>query len=196
MILIVNYGAGNLHSVKKALEIFDNNVIISDKPWDISRADKIVLPGVGHFRDVITKIKILGLFEVLIEAGKNKPFLGICLGMQLLFEESEEGNINGLSLIKGRVVRFPNNLKVPHIGWNTVHFKPHPLFDGIPQKSWFYFVHSYYPVPNEPVAIAVTDYGNIEFASVIFKDNITGCQFHPEKSGKIGLKLIENFVKL
>lgn len=196
MITIVNYGAGNLHSVKKAFEMFDNNVIISNKEWDISRADRIVLPGVGHFKDVITKIKTLGLFEALIEAGKNKPFLGICLGMQLLFEASEEGDINGMSLFKGKVVRFPNSLKVPHIGWNTVRFKPHPIFDEIPQDSWFYFANSYYPLPDEDVTIAVTGYGDIEFASVVLKDNIVGCQFHPEKSGSFGLKFIENFLKL
>lgn len=196
MIVIVNYGVGNLHSVKKAFKIFDNNVIISDKSSDIMAARKIILPGVGHFKDVMERIKRLHLLETLIEAGKDKPFLGICLGMQILFEESEEGNINGLSLIKGRVVRFPNNLKVPHIGWNKVNFKKNPFFGEIPEKSWFYFVHSYYPISNEPVTIAVTDYGNIEFASVVSRDNIIGCQFHPEKSGKIGLKLIENFVKL
>ncbi len=233
MIVIVNYGVGNLHSVKKAFEIFDKDVIISDKPWDITRADKIVLPGVGHFRSAICNIKKLGLFEALIEAGKNKPFLGICLGMQLLFSESEEGNTDcgleqiadlkinpkskirnkseilnpkseilnpklkceGLSMIKGRVVKFPNNLKVPHIGWNTVSFKEHPLFNDIPEKSWFYFVHSYYPVPDEDATIGRTNYGNIDFASVISTDNIIGCQFHPEKSSKIGLKLIENFVR-
>lgn len=195
MIVIINYGTGNLHSVKKAFEMFGNNVIVSDKGKDIIKADKIVLPGVGHFKDAIMKMKTSGLFETLIEI-KNKPFLGICLGMQLLFESSEEGNINGMGLFKGRVKRFPNSLKVPHIGWNTVRFKPHPIFDEIPQNSWFYFLHSYYPVPDEDITMGVTDYGDIEFASFVLKDNIIGCQFHPEKSGKIGLKLIENFVKL
>ncbi|MEW6102620.1 MAG: imidazole glycerol phosphate synthase subunit HisH, partial [bacterium] len=113
MIAIVNYGSGNLYSVKKAFEIFNNNVIISNKPWDINRADKIVLPGVGHFKDVMESIKRLGLLEALIEAGKNKPILGICLGMQILLEESEEGNTQGLSILKGKVIRFPKAVKVP-----------------------------------------------------------------------------------
>lgn len=196
MIVIINYGAGNLHSVKKAFEMFNDNVIISDKVWDISRADRIVLPGVGHFKDVITRIKALGLFDALIEGGRNKPFLGICLGMQLLFEVGEEGGVNGMGLLKGKVVRFPYNLKVPHIGWNTVRFKPHPIFNEISQDSWFYFANSYYPVVDEDITIAVTSYGDIEFASCVLKDNIVGCQFHPEKSSNIGLKFIENFLKL
>lgn len=196
MTTIVNYGTGNLYSVKKAFEMFDNNVVISDKIWDIRQADRIVLPGVGHFKNVITTIKTSGIFEVLIEEGKNKPFLGICLGMQILFEKGEEGDIDGMCLLKGKVVRFSNKVKVPHIGWNTVRFKPHPIFNEISQDSWFYFVHSYYPVPDEDVTFGVTPYGDVEFASVILKDNIIGCQFHPEKSSKAGLKFIENFVKL
>jgi len=211
MIVIVNYGLGNLHSVRKALEIFTKDVIISDKPWDIKRADKIILPGVGHFRDAMCKIKKLGIFEALIEAAGDKPFLGICLGMQILFEESEEGKSEhraqntehrkvesekGLSIFKGRVVRFPRRLKVPHIGWNMVRFNKHPLFQGIPEKSWFYFANSYYPIPDEDVAIATTGYGDIEFVSAVSKGYIFGCQFHPEKSSNVGLKMIENFVLL
>ncbi|MEW6680656.1 MAG: imidazole glycerol phosphate synthase subunit HisH [bacterium] len=195
MIVIVNYGVGNLYSVKKAFETFDKNIIISNKPWDIQKADKIVLPGVGHFKDVMEAIKNLGLFEALIEAGKNKPILGICLGMQVLFEESREGDTQGLSILKGRVIRFPNLIKVPHIGWNRVRFSSHPIFQGIPENPWFYFIHSYYPVPEEDVIIGRTNYGDIEFASAVSCDNIVGFQFHPEKSSEIGLGLIENFVR-
>ena len=199
MIVIVDYGRGNLRSVEKAFEKLGYKAMVSSHPEEIVSADKLVLPGVGAFGDCMENLKSYGLIESVLEFIKSgKPFLGICLGLQLLFSESEEyGPVKGLNVIPGRVVRFPKGLKVPHMGWNTVEVvSNNPLFDGIDNNSFFYFVHSYYVVPDsKDVISAVTDYG-VKFASAIWKENIFATQFHPEKSQKVGLKFLDNFGKL
>ena len=195
MIAIVDYGVGNLHSIGKVLERF-SQVRITRSPLELMEAEKIVLPGVGAFSDAVSNLKEASIFSLLQELAKTKPFLGICLGMQLLFSESTEGGIiSGLNIIKGIVRRFEGGMKIPHIGWNTIEFIDHPFLSGIPNRSYFYFVHSYYADCQEDVTIAKTSYSDFSFSSVVAKGNIFGCQFHPEKSGGIGLKLLENFAK-
>ncbi len=190
MIAIVNYGVGNLKSIKKAVEKFDR-AIVTRNAEEISAADGIILPGVGAFPAAIKNLA--DLKYVIVNA--KVPVLGICLGMQLFAEVSEEGGINeGLKIIRGRVVKFPESVgKIPHMGWNIVKNTDHEIFEGIKDR-YFYFVHSYYFRAEEGV-IATTDYG-IEFPSAVAKNNFIGVQFHPEKSGKVGLKLIENFVEI
>lgn len=204
MIVIVNYRMGNLKSVVKAFEKVGAEALVSDKGRDLKQAKAIVLPGVGAFGQGMKHLKELGIFPVLKEQiNKGKPFLGICLGMQLLFTYSEEHGIHkGLNIIEGKVKCFPKKLKVPHMGWNQVKIRnlrfetQNLILEGIPDNSYFYFVHSYYVVPKDKSRIlATTDYG-VEFASVIHKDNLFGVQFHPEKSQELGLKIIRNFVKL
>ncbi|OGQ66627.1 MAG: imidazole glycerol phosphate synthase, glutamine amidotransferase subunit [Deltaproteobacteria bacterium RIFCSPLOWO2_12_FULL_50_11] len=200
-IALIDYGMGNLHSVKKALEQVDTKVVITGSPQEVLKADKVVLPGVGAFPDFIKNLKKNRLIDSLIKTiEKNKPFLGICLGLHALFEESEEfGRHKGLGLFKGRVVHFqlPSDLSVPHMGWNQIHIKKKsPCLKGIKDKSYFYFVHSYHVIPEDNDLIATTtDYGN-PFVSSIAKDNLFACQFHPEKSQDLGLKVLENFAKL
>lgn len=191
MIAIINYGAGNLKSISKALEKAGGKVRVTSDVEEIESADAIVLPGVGAFE---TAIKNLGPFSDYI-ANTDVPVLGICLGMQLFATLSEEGGLHrGLNVIEGRVVRFPDGVgKIPHMGWNEVEFREHPVFEGL-ESRYFYFVHSYYyQTPDENV-IGYTDYG-IRFPSAIAKDNYVGLQFHPEKSGRNGLKLLRNFVE-
>ncbi len=202
MIAIVDYGMGNLNSVSKALENVGAKVKVTANIREIGKSDKIVLPGVGNFADAAMLLKRKGLINVIKESiEKDKYFLGICLGLQLLFSESQEDKKNkGLDIIKGGVIRFKSkNIKVPHIGWNQIIIKDspvHPLLDGIPSESFFYFCHSYYVVPKEKEYIqATTNYGE-SFACAICKDNLMGVQFHPEKSQEIGLKLLRNFVRL
>lgn len=201
MIGIIDYGMGNIHSVNKALHLYGAETIVSNNPLDISRCDKAVLPGVGAFSDAMNELKKQGLTQVIAEFIENrKPFLGICLGMQLLFEESEEAaGIKGLAMLKGRVKKFEEKkgFKIPHMGWNQLNIKYEcPLLKNIPVGSYVYFCHSYYPMPSDRAVVAsTTDYG-MEFASCVWKDNIYGAQFHPEKSQKTGLKIIENFVRL
>jgi len=202
MIAIIDYGMGNLHSVQKALESMGAKTLVTNKPQDLQDCDKIVLPGVGAFDDAVLELKKQNLIPALIEQIKNKKiFLGICLGMQLLFERSEEANkAKGLSLLKGQVRRFENKkgFKVPHMGWNQLHKvnSQCPLLRDIPDNSYVYFCHSYYPAPtDEGVIAATTDYG-IEFVSIISRDNIYGLQFHPEKSQDIGIKILRNFANL
>jgi glutamine amidotransferase len=209
MIIIVDYGMGNLRSVHKALERMGFQASVSQNPVDLKKASGLVVPGVGAFRKAMENLKYLGLVNPIIEfIESGKPFLGICLGLQLLFCGSEEfGFQKGLSLFKGRVVRFPfslpgetspqDSLKVPHMGWNAVHIhKCPPVLDGIANGAFFYFVHSYYPVPQEQEIVATTtDYGG-EFASSICRGNLFACQFHPEKSQDVGLKLLRNFGRL
>lgn len=200
MIAIIDYGMGNLRSVEKAFRKFTDNVIVTSKAEDIEKASAVVLPGVGAFRDCMNNLKRLDLLESIKDAIKQgKPYLGICLGLQVLFEESEEfGRTRGLGILPGRVVRFSEKmgLKIPHMGWNQVHIKRHsPLFEGISEGDFFYFVHSFYVVPeDEAIITTTTDYG-IEFVSSVQKNNIFALQFHPEKSQSLGLRLIENFVK-
>jgi len=196
MIAIVDYGMGNLRSVQKGFERVGVNAIITDDANKLADANAIVLPGVGAFSAAMRRLEEANLVEAIrreIDAGK--PYLGICLGLQLLFTESEEGGRHlGLNIIPGKVVRFPTGLKVPHIGWNEIDIrKDIPILKEIPQKSYLYFVHSYYVVPDNPsVTAATTNYG-IDFTSIIHKDNIFATQCHPEKSQKLGLRILRNF---
>jgi len=197
-IVVVDYGMGNLRSVQKGLEKAGCQAVVSSDPARIESAAGIVLPGVGAFRDCMANLTRARLVDPVLESiEKGKPFLGICLGMQLLLGVSEEfGTHEGLGIVPGRVVRFPadRDLKVPHMGWNRVHFSgASPLFEGIPDGSYFYFVHSYYADPDSSEAVSGwTDYG-VRFCSSISMDNIFACQFHPEKSQRWGLKILENF---
>jgi len=203
MIAIIDYGMGNLRSVQKGLEKCGFKACVTDDPKVVSRADKLVLPGVGAFKDCMNNLLEGGFIEPIhrhIEAGR--PFLGICLGLQLLFTESEEFGIHrGLGIIPGRVVRFSEGmtrdgeeLKVPHMGWNRICFqKRPPLFEGVEDGAFVYFVHSYYVLPDDPGVVATTtDYG-VSFCSSIWKDNVLACQFHPEKSQQVGLQILKNF---
>lgn len=206
MIAVVDYGMGNLRSVQKALEKAGYSALVTSSPQQIADARSLVLPGVGAFKDCIHNLKILNLVEPLIESiNKGKPFLGICLGLQILFTESEEfGKSLGLNLVKGMVLRLSGEgnaartrLKVPHMGWNSISIKKDlPLFSGIEDGSFFYFVHSYYVVPDDKDTIATTTRYGIEFASCIQRENIFACQFHPEKSQQVGLQLLKNFGKI
>ena len=200
MISIVDYGMGNLRSVKKAFESLGFSAAPTRDREGILSSNGLVLPGVGAFGDCMKNLEEYGLSEPIKEfIDSGKPFLGICLGLQLLFEESEESpGVRGLGVLKGRVVRFPKfdkeRLKVPHMGWNQVEIKPElTMARGTLDGSWFYFVHSYFPEPDyENVIMGRTHYG-IEFASLIQKENVFACQFHPEKSSTIGLYILENF---
>ena len=201
MIAVIDYGMGNLGSVAKAFMAIGAKVRITSSPKDLIKAQKIVLPGVGAFSYTMSSLKQLGLEASLIENIEDgKPYLGLCLGLQTLFQESEEGSKRkGLGLVKGSVKRFKNtNLKVPHMGWNQIKVKNTkcPLLKNIPDGSWMYFVHSYYVIPKDKKLIATdTDYG-IKFASMIWKDNVYATQFHPEKSQTLGMRMLENIVKL
>ncbi len=199
MIVVINYGVGNFGSVEKALKFIGKAVKISNDPRDVRDAEKIILPGVGAFRDAITFLEEQDLIYVIKEeVAKGKPLLGICLGLQLLFEESEEGGLyKGLSLLKGRVVRFEGDIKVPHMGWNSVSLAGKSyLLEGIPDNTYFYFANSYYADAEDKVVVkGITRYG-VEFPSVVERGNIFGTQFHPEKSGNIGLKVLENFANI
>lgn len=199
MLAIIDYGMGNLRSVSKALEQAGaKGVRIVSQPKEILKADKIVLPGVGAMAEAISALRKLKLIEPIKERIFEKPFLGICLGLQLLFTESEEGGkVRGLEIFKGKVKRFSGRLKVPHMGWNQIEQRTteSPILEGIPDNSFFYFCHSYYVVPEDKSIIAsTTDYGK-EFVSSISKDNLFACQFHPEKSQAAGLRLLKNFVR-
>ncbi len=205
MIVVIDYGMGNLHSVRKALEVVGAKVKVSSRIEDISRADKIVFPGVGSFGEAMNELKRRKLVQPIKDAiNDGKPFLGLCLGLQLLFERSEEApGVKGLGVLKGDVKRFKGKgLKVPHMGWNNiVHsskliVQSSKIFKKIPNNSYMYFVHSYYVKPTDKkVILTTTDYG-INFASGVCKDNIYAFQFHPEKSQAVGLKILENFVAL
>ncbi len=200
MIAIIDYGMGNIHSVNKALQLYGAKTIVTNSPKDIELCDKVVLPGVGAFADAMSELEKRDLVAHLIAHIKNKkPFLGICLGMQLLFKESQEARgCRGLGVFKGMVRRFTENksLKVPHIGWNQLEETKGdcPILKGIPDNPYVYFCHSYYPEPSDKnIIAAVTDYG-FNFGSVLWQDNIYGVQFHPEKSQAVGLKILENFL--
>jgi len=201
MIAVIDYGMGNLRSVSKGIGKAGGEVVVSSDPAEIESADAVVLPGVGAFGKCMENLGKCGLTEVVRSVAlSGKPFLGICLGLQLLFDESEEyGPIKGLGLIPGRVARFPDSkeLTVPHMGWNTIKKRGAPkLLEGIGDTEWFYFVHSYYVIPDNPDDVATwTEYG-VNFASSIERGNLFACQFHPEKSSTAGLRLLENFVRL
>ena len=201
MIAIVDYDMGNLKSVHKAFESVGHRAAVTRDPQAIADASHVVLPGVGAFGDCMRNLERHGLVEPVLGAIRaGKPFLGICLGFQLLFSESEEcGTHRGLGVIPGRVVRFasgasPTPMKVPHMGWNSIAIgKRSPVLDGVPDGAFMYFVHSYYVVPDDrSVACTMTDYGR-PFVSSIARDNIFACQFHPEKSQSEGLRIIRNF---
>ncbi|ETA67941.1 imidazole glycerol phosphate synthase subunit hisH [Methanolobus tindarius DSM 2278] len=198
-IVIIDYGLGNLRSVRKGLEHAGADVIISSDPEEIKNADGVILPGVGAFRDAMKNVEVLrSTIDEYVESGK--PMLGICLGQQMMLSTSEEGGVTeGLDLVKGQVLRFPHSeLKVPHMGWNSIKItQEHPIFDGIPEGSYVYFVHSYYVDTSDRNTLISCEYGT-EFAAAIVNDagNVIGTQFHPEKSGDTGLKILENFVAM
>ena len=200
-IAIIDYGMGNIHSVAKAIQVCGAEPVITHQKAAISLADKIILPGVGAFDDAMDELKKLDLISVIQEAiNCKKPFLGICLGMQLLLESSGEAKINpGLGILKGQVVKFSSGLglKVPQMGWNNLKVVDRDclLLKDITDSEQVYFCHSYYPQPSNPAVIAATcDYG-VEFGCVLHQDNVYGVQFHPEKSQATGLKIIKNFIQ-
>ncbi|MCX5668614.1 MAG: imidazole glycerol phosphate synthase subunit HisH [Candidatus Omnitrophica bacterium] len=201
-IVIIDYGMGNIHSVAKSIQVCGVQPIITNKKNEINSADKIILPGVGAFDDAMVELKKLDLISVIQQQiNGKKPFLGICLGMQLLLESSQEAKINqGLGILKGQVVKFSSrqDLKVPHMGWNDckVVAKDCFLLSGISGQAQVYFCHSYYPEPADKSVIAATSSYGGEFSCVLHQDNVYGVQFHPEKSQAIGLKIIKNFVQL
>lgn len=201
MITIVDYGMGNLRSVQKGFEKVHAEARISNSPEEIATAEKLVLPGVGAFRDAISELRRLNLVEPLLEAiAKDRPFLGICLGLQLLFDVGyEDGEHRGLGVIPGEVRRFESapGFKVPHMGWNTLDIvHPNPLLAGLPDPPSVYFVHSYHVVPADSSVIATqTTYGK-PFVSMVSRGRLFATQFHPEKSQRVGLKLLENFANL
>ena len=196
MIAIVDYGMGNLKSVEKGFKKVGVDALVTSEPRVVENANAIVLPGVGAFKDCIRNLSDLSLTEAVVASiNKGKPFLGICLGLQVLFSESEEfGTCKGLDIFRGKVVRFKEGLKVPHMGWNTIRIvnRP-PILSDIEEDSFFYFVHSFYVVPEDKGIIATTtDYGTT-FTSMVWKDNVFATQFHPEKSQGLGLKILKGF---
>jgi len=201
MIVVVDYGMGNLRSVQKGFEKVGGRAIISRDPGEIRRAGRLVLPGVGAFPECMRNLTRLNLVEPILEfIASGRPFLGICLGLQLLFDESEEfGQHEGLKLIPGKVKAFERNmgLKIPHMGWNQVLFRREiPIFRGIENGSFFYFVHSYYVAPEDPLDVAAESEYGITFTCAVARENIFAVQFHPEKSQDHGLKILSNFANL
>lgn len=201
MIAIIDYDAGNIKSVEKALQFLGEDVCITRDPQTILKAEKVILPGVGAFGDAMDKLHGYGLVNVIHEVvEKQTPFLGICLGLQLLFEKSDESRgVEGLGILKGEILRIPDaeGLKIPHIGWNSLDY-PHQgrLFRGIPEQSYVYFVHSYYlKAADENIVTATTEYG-VRIHASVEQGNIFACQFHPEKSSETGMKILKNFVEI
>lgn len=206
-VAIVDYGMGNLRSVAKAVEHVApaHKVLVTAEPAVLAGAERVIVPGQGAMPDCMRELRERGLAEAVVEAASAKPFLGICIGLQMLFEHSEEGDVPGLGLLAGQVRRFPPEamhdaagapLKVPHMGWNEVRqAEAHPLWDGIADGARFYFVHSYYVEPATPDVIAGSTQYGITFTSAVARANIFAVQFHPEKSAAAGLKLLENFVR-
>ena len=206
-VAIIDYGMGNLRSVAKAIEHVapDHDVFVTSDPARVAAAGRVVFPGQGAMPDCMRELDLRGLRPAVLEAAATKPFLGICIGEQMLFAHSAEGDVPGLGILRGEVVRFPDErmfaadgarLKVPHMGWNEVwQSGPHVLWEGIPDGERFYFVHSYFVVPADPAhAAAHTDYG-VRFTSAVARANIFAVQFHPEKSAAAGLRLLANFVQ-
>ena len=201
MIAIIDYGIGNLKSVHNAVSFISPQTksIVTSDPDVVAKADRVIFPGQGAMPDCILQLEKRGLKESVIEAAKQKPFLGICLGLQMLFETSEEGGVNGFGLLPGAVKRFQLNenerIKIPHMGWNKVHLSnTHPMWNKIDSDSRFYFVHSFYAeVTNKSLEMATSSHGE-KFTCAIAKDNIFAVQFHPEKSSELGLQLLKNFI--
>jgi glutamine amidotransferase len=198
-LVIVDYGAGNLHSVARAVQSQGVRPLITSTARYLEDADALIVPGVGAAADTMANLRRHRLVEPIKEyIDSGRPFLGVCMGQQALFDASEEGGEHEcLGVLPGRVVKLPPGLKVPHMGWNQVHFvRDHPIFEGISDGSYFYFVHSYVPRPDDPaVVLAETEYG-VRFASIVGRDNVVATQFHPEKSGDNGLKLYANFLRI
>ena len=205
-IAVIDYGMGNLRSVSKAIEYVapQLQVVVTSRPEQVREAARVVFPGQGAMPDCMRELDARGLRAAVMQAAQTKPFLGICIGLQMLFELSEEGNVPGLGLLGGRVVRFASEglatpegekLKIPHMGWNEVEQSvEHPLWYGIAQGSRFYFVHSYYPVPSERSVVAAQSLYGVPFACAVAKGNLFAVQFHPEKSQAAGLQLLHNFL--
>ncbi|MDE2117258.1 MAG: imidazole glycerol phosphate synthase subunit HisH [Betaproteobacteria bacterium] len=204
-IAVVDYGMGNLRSVQQALRTVapDASIVVTNEPQQVAKAARVVFPGQGAMPDCMRELDARGLRAAVLEAARNKPFLGICIGLQMLFEHSAEGDIPGLGVLPGKVVRFAanlrdaqgNKLKVPHMGWNQVHHAEHPLWQGIPQDARFYFVHSYYVQPQDNALVQATSCYPQPFVCAVARDNLFAVQFHPEKSQSAGLALLRNFVK-
>jgi len=201
MIAIIDYDAGNIKSVEKAIHFIDEEAILTRDAKEILAADHIILPGVGSFGDAMDNLHRYDLVNVIKEATRRQiPFLGICLGLQLLFEGSEESpGVRGLGLLKGEIVRIPNtaNLKIPHMGWNSLHLQNSGrLFKGLLEQEYVYFVHSYYLQAKESQIVKATTQYGVDIHAAVEKDNIFGCQFHPEKSSDSGLQILKNFTSI
>ncbi|HIQ74420.1 MAG TPA: imidazole glycerol phosphate synthase subunit HisH [Candidatus Cottocaccamicrobium excrementipullorum] len=201
MIGIIDYDAGNIKSVEKAVNALGQETVVSRDPQMLLQADKVILPGVGAFGDAMGRLRQYGLEEVIREiAGRGTPFLGICLGLQLLFDSSEESpGVKGLGLLPGKILRIPEKegLKIPHMGWNSLSIRPGArLFRGIPENSYVYFVHSYYlKAEDESIVAASAEYG-VHIHASVEKGNLFACQFHPEKSSSTGLAILKNFIEI
>ena len=203
-IAVVDYGMGNLRSVQQAVRKVapDASVSVTDDAKVIAAAKRVIFPGQGAMPDCMRELDARGLRQAVLDAARNKPFLGICIGLQMLFEHSAEGNVPGLGVLPGEVVRFAhelkdaqgNKLKVPHMGWNQVHHGEHVLWDGIAQDARFYFVHSYYVQPRDASLVQATSDYPQPFVCAVAQDNLFAVQFHPEKSAAAGLKLLQNFI--
>ena len=201
MIGIIDYDAGNIKSVEKALQYLGQETVVSRDPQVLLKADKVILPGVGSFGDAMENLKKYGLVPVIHEiVEKGTPFLGICLGLQLLFESSDETpGVEGLGILKGKILRIPPSpgLKIPHMGWNSIDIKEDSrLFEGIDRQSYMYFVHSYYLKARNPEDVAATTWYSTDIHAAVEHDNIFACQFHPEKSSELGLRILKNFADL
>ena len=203
-IAVVDYGMGNLRSVQQALRKVAPaaDIVVTSEPRQVAAADRVVFPGQGAMPDCMREMDALGLRTAVLQAARNKPFLGICIGLQMLFEHSAEGDIPGLGILRGDVVRFTSNqrdaqgdkLKIPHMGWNQVHHAEHPLWSGIEQDARFYFVHSYHVRPQDQQRVQGTSCYPRDFVCAVAQDNLFAVQFHPEKSATAGLTLLRNFV--
>lgn len=202
MIAIIDYDAGNLRSVEKALLSIGEETIVTRKHYEILAADKVILPGVGAFGDAMRKLKEYGLVDTIHEAvDSGKPFLGICLGLQLLFRRSDESDgVEGLSILPGEILRIPEapGIKIPHIGWNSLEVSEGArLFKGLGENPYVYFVHSYYlKADDDSIVAATAEYGGTLIHASVQKDNVYACQFHPEKSGSVGMQILKNFAAL
>jgi len=198
-IAIIDYGVGNLRSVEKAFTSQDIEAVVTSDENVLRAADKLVLPGVGAFKACMDGLRARGFDALVLEAARaGKPIIGLCVGLQMMFEEGHEFGVHrGLGLMPGRIVKFPEKLRVPHIGWNQVAFKrDHPVFRGLPSQTFFYFVHSYYvETTDASCVLGETDYG-MRYASICGRDNVVGVQFHPEKSQTAGLALLRNFAEI